>query len=77
MWLACYTQEEIAEAVGTGEEAVRLITQKSADLPELGKSEQALASHAADFEPMFYNIWKQQTVDAFGAEWHLGRPGLK
>jgi len=30
-------------------------------LAELPKSDKALAEHAADFEPMFYNIWKQQT----------------
>tara|TARA_R110000868_G_scaffold410533_1_gene698999 strand:- start:823 stop:1122 length:300 start_codon:yes stop_codon:yes gene_type:complete len=40
------------------EEAVRLITQKSADLPKLGKP---AAEHATDFDPPIYNIWKQQT----------------
>jgi len=61
MWLACYTNEEIAEAVQITHQAVSLVLQEAAGLPKLAKSEQATASHASDFEPMFYNIWKQQT----------------
>ena len=60
LWLACWTDKAIADDVGLTEEAVRLITQKAADLPTLGKSHQAAADHASDFEPPIYNIWKQQ-----------------
>jgi hypothetical protein len=31
---------------------------------KLSKSEQAHADHASDFEPMFYNIWKQRSRTA-------------
>jgi hypothetical protein len=43
----------VAEATSVTKETVSEICQKSADLP---KSDEALASHATDFEPMFYNM---------------------
>lgn len=58
MWMASYTQEEIAEAVGVHIDTVNDIYRKMADLP---KSEKSMAEHAADFDPPIYNIWKQQT----------------
>jgi hypothetical protein len=33
---------------------------KSAELPNLNKSDKAAAEHATDFDPPIYNIWKQQ-----------------
>jgi transcriptional regulator with XRE-family HTH domain len=66
-WLACHTQEEIAEQEGITKETVSEICQKMANLPESDKS---LASHATDFDPPIYNVWKQQTksqgVNHFG-----------
>lgn len=60
-WMACHTGAEIAATFNLTEEAVRLIIQDMADLPELGKSSEAFANHAVDFETPIYNIWKQQT----------------
>lgn len=58
LWLACCTQEEIAEAVGCSVQPVKeVISDFSANLPENLK---ATASHATDFDPPIYNIWKQQ-----------------
>ena len=57
MWMACYTQEEIAEVVGLEQRSVGQILEKIADLPESLKS---TANHLTDFEPPIYNIWKQQ-----------------
>ena len=51
MWMACYTQEEIAEGEGISEEAVRQITQEIPNLEKLGKADKALAEHAVDFDP--------------------------
>jgi hypothetical protein len=48
-WLACWTQEEIAEAEGITQQAVDLISQEFADLQRLVKS---AAEHATDFEPL-------------------------
>ena len=61
MWLACYTNVEIGEHVGITEAAVRQIIEETADLPKLRSSEQAEATHATDFEPPLYNVWKQQS----------------
>ena len=48
VWLACHTQQEIAEAESLSEEGVRkVISQQTADLPKMGK---AAAEHATDFE---------------------------
>jgi hypothetical protein len=40
----------------------RNITQESVNLPKLGKSDQAAANHATNFEPAIYDVWKQQDV---------------
>lgn len=62
LWMQCWTNLEIAEAVGgISEEGVRLKTQEMADLPKLGKSNQAAAEHATDFDVPIYNVWKQQS----------------
>jgi hypothetical protein len=61
LWLACYTQEEIAEAVNTPRKTVDDELEKSGEIGNLSESAKSLASHASDFEAMFYNIWKQQT----------------
>jgi len=50
--------------VGLTEEAVRQITQEMENLPKFGKSIQAAAAHATDFEAPIYNIWKQQEKSA-------------
>src|SRR5690606_4392442 len=76
LWLACKTQEEIAEAVGWPRQSVtdwlRGIAEKdtsgefgntddSDDSPlKLTKAELALAEHATEFAPPTYNIGKQQ-----------------
>ena len=58
MWMACATQDEIAEACDCSETAVReTISAQSADLPKARKAE---FERAVDFEPPIYNIWKQQ-----------------
>lgn len=54
MWLACYTQEEIAETTGLTQQQISEVLQKTADLP---KSVKVIASHLVDFDPPIYNIW--------------------
>jgi hypothetical protein len=60
MWLACYTQEEIGEAVGCSQDTVALVLRGMASLPEFVKSDQASASHAVDFDIPLYNVWKRR-----------------
>ena len=40
-----------------------MISSETADLPDAKK---AAASHATDFEPPIYNVWKQQEKTAGG-----------
>jgi ParB-like chromosome segregation protein Spo0J len=68
MWLACHTQQEIAEEVNLNptDKALR-ISGNPEDLPNYQKP---AASHLTDFDPPIYNIWKQQeksnTTSHFG-----------
>jgi DNA modification methylase len=58
LWLAYYTQEEIAEKEGCSVQPVKdAISDKTANLPENLKAQ---ANHAVDFEIPIYNIWKQK-----------------
>jgi transcriptional regulator with XRE-family HTH domain/predicted DNA-binding protein YlxM (UPF0122 family) len=57
LWLACHTQEEIAERENVTKETVSQICQKMADLPE---SDKPTANHLTSFDLPIYNVWKQQ-----------------
>jgi len=60
MWLACYTQEEIAEAVGIERSTVTKMAEEFVKIGNLAENHKAAANHLVDFEPPIYNIWKQQ-----------------
>lgn len=60
LWLACWTQEEIAESVGCTRDEVRGFGDFG-DIAKLPKPQRAAAEHATDFEAPLYNIWRQQT----------------
>jgi hypothetical protein len=57
LWLACHTQEEIAEREGIHHSTVQEVLREMAELP---KSAKAAADHLTDFKPPIFNIWKQQ-----------------
>lgn len=62
MWLACHSQNEIAEAIG---ENIGTIGKHVADDKFLtsvleNQSKKTASHHATDFDPPIYNIWKQQ-----------------
>lgn len=63
LWLAGWTQQEIADEVGMKRET--LATEPSfveiGNLANLNKPDQSSATHATDYQPPIYNIWKQQT----------------
>jgi hypothetical protein len=60
LWLACWTQQEIADEVGTTQaEIAKSIP--NGNPAELNKSDRSSAEHATGFETPIYNIWKQQT----------------
>lgn len=57
-WLACRTQQEIADTEGISIGYVNeTISSETADLPPVNK---AASEHATEFTPPIYNVWKQQ-----------------
>jgi len=60
MWLACYTQQEIADAIGIPRKTVDDTFGESGEIAKLAKTDQSAAEHATDFTPPIYNIWRQQ-----------------
>jgi len=56
MWLACATQEEIAEATGVPRKTIDDWTADFGESPEPG-----LSPFPFNFDPPVYNVWKQQT----------------
>ncbi|MCH7725796.1 MAG: hypothetical protein IH991_04845 [Planctomycetes bacterium] len=80
LWMACHTQQEIAEAVGCDQRSLSFTD--FGNIANLSKTDQASAEHATDFDIPIYNIWKQQTkttratelrsnaVAGFGVESH-------
>jgi len=63
LWLACYTEDEIAEREGLADRST--VSYILEGLLKNGKSaefqQSPLALHQVDFEIPLYNIWKQQT----------------
>uniref|UniRef100_A0A6H1Z970 Putative methyltransferase n=1 Tax=viral metagenome TaxID=1070528 RepID=A0A6H1Z970_9ZZZZ len=62
MWLACYTQEEVAEAVGCTQPTVKGIIDDFIKLVSENQNykDAISAAHATNFDPPIYNVWKQQ-----------------
>ena len=60
LWLAGWSNVEIAESAGCDEKHVRDVIGEMADLPKLRKDQQSAADHATDFDVPIYNVWKQQ-----------------
>jgi len=61
MWLACHTQEEIAEAEEVDQKTISRMAEDFRQIGNLAKMSKAAADHATDFDPPLYNVWKQQT----------------
>jgi hypothetical protein len=61
MYMRCHTQEEIAEAVGCVQRTVTEICDGFSKSVLENQTAKSAASHAAEFEPMLYNAFKQQT----------------
>ena len=55
MWLACRTQQEIADAEGIDQAQVSRLTDSFMQIGNLAESHKAEACHATDFEPPIYN----------------------
>ena len=64
MWLACYTQKEIADKEGEPQRTISDFTATFSEIGNLAESAKATSSHATDFDAPIYNIWKQQEKTA-------------
>lgn len=60
LWLACHTQQEIADAVGCPRKTIDDQIASFGETVPRNQSAKSLAEHATDFDPPIYNIWKQQ-----------------
>jgi len=60
LWLASHTQEEIATAVECDQKTVTNVANDFRKTVLENQIPKAAASHATDFNPPLYNIWKQQ-----------------
>jgi len=66
LWLACYTQEEIAEAVGCSQSEVDRHFTQNGTFANLGKSDQSLATHATDFDLWLACYTQEEIAEAVG-----------
>jgi DNA modification methylase len=70
LWLACWTQEEIAEAEDIAQSVVNEKIKDFIGFGKFAKNDKTTAEHLTDFDPPIYNIWKQQSkttgVNHFG-----------
>jgi hypothetical protein len=79
MWMACYSTDEIAEALDCAKGTVSNVCSEMADLPKMNKAAAArsAAEHAIDFDPPIYNIWKQQEKTAGSSHFGNSEVSLK
>jgi hypothetical protein len=79
LWMACHTQQEIAEAEGIDQGDLSKMATGFMEIGNLAKNHKASAEHATDFEPPIYNIWKQrehrQAPAAVWGEHHAAADG--
>ena len=76
LWLACHTQAEIAETVAAPQRTVADVVKGFSENGRLAESAKATASHATDFEPPIYNIWKQQEKTAGAVATHAPQSSI-
>ena len=63
MWMACSTQQEIADAESLTTQGLGQLLKEMADLPKLSKSQQAAAEHATDFDMWMACSTQQEIAD--------------
>lgn len=75
MWLACRTQQEIADVEGIPRKTVDDAMDGFGEIGNLAESAKAAANHATDFEAPIYNVWKQQDKTPGGK--HFGNSEVR
>ena len=79
MWLACYTQEEIADALNIPRQTIGRKIESFAHFGQLSKMGKTLPfERDADFTPPLYNVWtfakKSNSVTHFGSAGGAAQP---
>lgn len=74
LWMACWTQEEIARDTGIDQGDLSKMTKTFMEIGNLAKIHKSAAEHATDFDPPIYNVWKQQEKTG-GSEIPIDRTG--
>lgn len=74
-WLACDTQEQIAERENVDRTVVSDMSRSFVEIGNLAENHKAAASHATDFDIPLYNVWKQQTKTAGSS--HFGNSEVR
>lgn len=64
LWLAGWTNKDIADTSGIDEGDLSKLTKTFLENGNYAKSQLSDADHATDFETPIYNIWKQQERQA-------------
>ena len=57
LWLSCYSQKDIADAVGIDQATVARFLQDLCKPEELPKSIKSAIQHDSDFTPQIYSVW--------------------
>ena len=72
LWLACHTQQEIADDVGVPQNTLSESFIENGKVANLDKTDQNAANHELDFDVPIYNIWKQQRAERRAGEMLAG-----
>jgi len=68
LWMQCYSQQDIAKAVGTTKQNISICQKKYTDT-NFDKSSKTAANFEGDYNPPIYNVWtkasKTNEVDHF------------
>jgi hypothetical protein len=75
LWMACHTQQEIAELVALDKANVNRELDVCCDVANVPERNKPAANHQAEFEPPVYNIWKQQEKTAGSS--HFGNSEVR
>ena len=65
LWLACHTQQEIADEVGLSQSEVDRCFTQFGNIAILGKTDQSSAAHATEFDVPLYNVGRHRSTPPY------------
>jgi hypothetical protein len=75
MWLACHSQQEIADDIRCDQATVQRTANGSMQTVLENRMHKSLAEHASDFAPPIYNVWRQREKTAGSS--HFGNSEVR